>query len=115
MTAEHVQQLCEFWSTAPQRIRNFESQRDRPAAIYGAGVVGCFIATCLANPEQFIGFIDQNPHKQGKQLAERPIMSLEQFGTSANVIYAGQNPRRARAVIESIDHWKGTRNEYFYL
>jgi SAM-dependent methyltransferase len=112
---EEVGRLVELWSHAPQRIRAFERQHQGPSAIYGAGFCGCYIGLSLEDPSQLVCFIDQNPYKQGTQLLGKPIVSLEAFGTTSDVIYVGLNPARARSAMQQIEAWKNRENHYFFL
>jgi SAM-dependent methyltransferase len=112
---EHVRQLVELWSNVPARIADFERQHPGPSAIYGAGFCGCYIALHLQDLRQLACYIDQNPYKQGKQLLDKPIVSLESFAKTSDVVYVGLNPARARATIDQISAWRDRHHHYFFL
>jgi len=112
---EHVQRLADFWSKAPERLRAFERQHPVPSAIYGAGFCGCYIGLALEAPSRLLCFIDQNPYKQGTQLLGKPVVGLETFGKTSDVIYVGLNPDGARSTMQQLEAWKDRANHYFFL
>lgn len=112
-----VEETSNLWMTAALRIRSFERDHghQRASAIYGAGVVGVFIASCLNDLSKVRCFIDQNPYKQGQSVVQKPIVSIAELDSDIEVIYVGLNPAVNHAAIQNIEQWKGRPFEFFYL
>jgi len=108
-----IQSLAHSWTTLASRITAFESPA--PAAVYGSGFYGSFIASCLTHPEQLRCFIDRNPHLQGKTHMNHPILPPESLPPDIQSIYVGLPPRNARNAIAELTHWRNRNLRYFYL
>jgi len=105
-----------FWTQATGRVQMFEREHwGRKSAIYGAGIVGAFIFSCLQETSVLQCFIDQNPHKQQRKLMGKPIVSPSQLGSDIQLVYVGLNPAMSVAALQSIREWKHRNVEYFHL
>jgi SAM-dependent methyltransferase len=115
--APRVEALAGRWRDASSTIRAFEARRGGagPAAIYGAGFYGTFIASCLVAPERVACVLDRNPHRQGRLLAGRPIVAPDAMPADVVSVYVGLNPRTARSIIDAIEPWRGRDLEYLFL
>lgn len=92
-----------FWAEADTTIARFEaSVRGRPAAIYGSGLYGVFIASRLADRSPVRYFLDQNPHQQAKTIFGLPVRPPNALEDEVEVVYAALNPARARAIIAGV-------------
>ncbi len=111
-----AQETANYWNTLQDKICQFEqSVCGQKAAIYGAGVYGSFIATCLKNLNDIHCFIDQNPLLHGTTTFNKPIITNNELPTEIKVIYVGLNPKIARIVIENIDAWHSKEHRYLFL
>lgn len=115
--ADGAEGLAKYWVGIADRVRAFEADHGRsgPAAIYGSGFYGAFIATCLRRPERIECFIDRNPHQQGKHLFEKPVIAPSALSKEIEIVYVGLNPRIARQSIDQVDVWSGRGHKYFFL
>lgn len=109
--------IGKFWHDARDRIRLFEKDHAGKggSAIYGAGVVGSFIACSLKDLSQVKCFIDQNAFKQRQTLLDKPIIPPAGLDPRTNVIYVGLCPLAGRKAIEGITAWRNLNHYYFYL
>ncbi len=112
-----VEHLAKYWSSASTQVREFEAANStgRRAAIYGSGFYGTFIATCLRDLSSIECFLDQNPHRQGKPLLDRPILAPAELSPDVENVYVGLNPRTARENIAGVREWANRSYRYFYL
>lgn len=112
-----VERLAKYWNRARTTVQEFEAANDKigRAAIYGSGFYGTFIATCLRDLSRVECFLDQNPHRQGKLLLDRPIVAPAQISPQAKLVYVGLNPRTARENIAGIREWANRPYRFFYL
>ncbi len=116
-SCDTVLEIAAFWSELAGRVQAFEGRRagPGPAAIYGAGFYGTFIASCLDHPDRVECFLDQNPFRQGRTIMGRPIMAPDRLPASVFAIYVGLNPVWARSIIDGIESWRGREHEYLFL
>ncbi len=113
---ETAKQCATYWDTSQARIRSFEQNvGTKKAAIYGAGVYGSFIATCLQNLGNIQCFTDQNPLLQGTEAFDKPILTPIQLPEDIQVIYVGLNPTIAKKIIANIESWQNKSLEIFFL
>ena len=109
-------QIGSYWQEMASNIAEFESKHTEGGiAIYGAGVYGNFIATCLQNPEQIHCFVDQNPLLVGTHILEKPVLKPQVLPDSIKTVYVGLNPKIAHQVIDNIDVWKKMNLTFFFL
>ncbi|WP_420408254.1 class I SAM-dependent methyltransferase [Hoeflea sp.] len=99
-----VADLAEFWSGAWKRVTDQEAELapDQPIAIYGAGIYGNFILSCLANPGRVACFLDQNRFLHGKELNGVRIMHPDDLPDDVAAVFVGLNPLNARRIIASV-------------
>jgi cyclopropane fatty-acyl-phospholipid synthase-like methyltransferase len=109
-------EMADYWSNLQFKIRSFEKEcSDREAAIYGAGVYGNFIATCVKNFNNVKYFIDQNPLLNGKEMMSKPIIQPSDLPQEVTKVYIGLNPKIAQKAINNIEDWKQREYEFFFL
>lgn len=107
---EKSYQLASYWSDLDNRIRLAETENfEQPAAIYGSGFYGAYIASTLQKPDFLECFVDASPYQQGKTLFSYPIVAPEELPSNIRVLYIGLNPNVARTVISNMD-WLSKRN-----
>jgi hypothetical protein len=102
----HIQsaQLARYWTQLSGRIQQAERDHaDLPAAIYGSGFYGAYIASVLQAPEQVRCFLDASPFQQDKQLFGKDILAPQTLPESVKVLYVGLNPVIARDVVAKMD------------
>ncbi len=106
-----------FWTAASDSVRRFERERacGRPAAIYGSGFYGVFIAGRLADRSNVRAFLDRNPHQQRKRIFDLPVLAPEQISDQIDVVYVGLNPVRAREIVAALEPLRRRSREIFYL
>lgn len=114
---EALDAIVDRWNGLSQRVRAFERDEaaDGAVAIYGSGFYGTYLATCLAAPERIACFLDQNPHRQGKQLLGRPIVAPDALPPEVTALYVGLNPRVARQTIAELPGLQGRGLASFYV
>ncbi len=68
--AAEAGRIAAYWGSFSSRVREFERlHAGRPAAIYGSGFYGTFIAASLERPLGIRCFLDHNPFRAGPQPA----------------------------------------------
>ncbi len=103
-----------FWSGALGELEAERLQdKGLATAIYGAGFYGALIASRLHHPP--CCFLDRNPVLQGETYLGLPVYAPEDCPAAVCKIYAGLNPRMARAILSSSAVWlpRGARIHYF--
>jgi 2-polyprenyl-3-methyl-5-hydroxy-6-metoxy-1,4-benzoquinol methylase len=111
-----AQETANYWNTLQDKICQFEqSVIGQKAAIYGAGVYGSFIATCLKNLDDVHCFIDQNPLLHGTITFNKPIIPNGELPKDIKVIYVGLNPKIAQKVISGFPKWQETVSSILFL
>lgn len=96
-----VEAIATFWSGAQQKLRSArEANRGKPAAIFGAGFYGSWIASVLSPLDNVRCFVDSNAHLQAQLRFDRPIVLPRNLPDDVEVLYVGLNPAHARKVIE---------------
>ncbi|VVT24646.1 class I SAM-dependent methyltransferase [Hoeflea sp. EC-HK425] len=116
-SSQAVEELATFWSTARQRISEQEGgvAPDARFAIYGAGIYGNFILSCLANPGRVACFLDQNRFLQGKELNGVRIVHPADVPDDVAAVFVGLNPLNARRIISSVESLKSRDVPCFFL
>jgi cyclopropane fatty-acyl-phospholipid synthase-like methyltransferase len=111
-----VGEAARFWSALSERVRAFETgSGGRPAAIYGSGFYGTFIASCLARMGEVRYFLDQNPFRQAQTLLNKAIIAPDKVDADIDVVYVGLNPRIARDAISKVPALSARERSFFYL
>ena len=105
-------EMANYWTEIEQRIRAHSRPQAAhelgPAAIYGSGFYGTFVASRLADLDRVQCFVDQSPFRQGKTLLNKPIIAPEQLPNDIRTIYVGLNMRSARQAIAEVTSWRTT-------
>lgn len=116
MRAE-VEGLATFWGGIKDRIQAFEADlpADLPIHVYGAGIYGNFILSCMARGDEVRGFLDQNKFLIGKQVNGLPVVHPSDLPEGPCALLVGLNPKRARDIIASIPALTGRPLEVFFL
>lgn len=105
-----------FWSDAGEAVRLFEvAHRGRPAAIYGSGFYGVFIASRLRDRANVRAFLDRNPHQQAKRILGLPVLAPERLDDDVEVVYVGLNPARARTIAAGVAPLHDPERTLFFL
>ena len=114
---ERGMEIAEFWSSAADRIRVFESTvpDNADTAIYGAGFYGTFIHSSLREPRRVRCLVDQNEFLQGKLLHDAPVVAPADLPASVEHLLVGLNPARARAIVADIPALAARKIDYFFL
>jgi cyclopropane fatty-acyl-phospholipid synthase-like methyltransferase len=108
--------IAKYWENIRVKIRDFElSIGNQQAAVYGAGVYGNFIATCIQNLENIKCFIDQNLLLKGKKMLDKPILHPTELPLTIINLYIGLNPEIASQAILNIEEWKHRQLNYLFL
>jgi SAM-dependent methyltransferase len=108
--------VATFWKNIGRRIHEAESRyAGAPAAIYGSGFYGTYIATLLKKQNALQCFLDASPYQQGKRLMERQILPPAQLPLEVKVLYIGLNPSIARATVAAMGWIKPRNLDIVYL
>lgn len=101
--------LVDFWGQAKSRIQNAEEQLPEASAvaIYGAGIYGNFIRTCLRRPKQVIGFMDQNRYLHGRSVNGLTVHPPNALVDGVGAIFVGLNPKIARRAMAELSETLG--------
>jgi SAM-dependent methyltransferase len=92
--------LAGYWqSLSGQLLAAERLSAGAPAAVYGSGFYGAYIAGQLARPEQIACFLDRSPFQQGKTRVNKPIVAPEQMPCEVRTLYVGLNPAIAREAL----------------
>ncbi|MBC7284519.1 methyltransferase domain-containing protein [Hoeflea sp.] len=112
-----VDRLVEFWSTARERIAEQERGLDAHArvAIYGAGIYGNFILSCLSHPDRVDCFVDQNRFLHGTKLNGLEILKPDDAPDDLAAVFAGLNPLHARRILASVESLQSRNIPFFFL
>lgn len=114
LAASH--QLAAYWAGLGDRIRAAEAAHaGQPAAIYGSGFYGAYIASLLGEPERVQCFLDASPFQQGKTLFGRAILPPSQLPDPVRLLYIGLNPKFARDTTAGMDWLRGRNLSLVYL
>lgn len=100
-----VSDLVDFWGKAKARIQAAEAGLPQEAivAIYGAGIYGNFVRTCLRKPESVAGFMDQNRYLHGRLINGLTVFKPAELASSVAVVFVGLNPRIARDAMSKVE------------
>jgi SAM-dependent methyltransferase len=115
-TLSDAQALARYWAALSDRIRSAEARSgDSPAAIYGSGFYGAYIASTLRQPDRVRCFLDRSPYQQGKTLFGKPVVAPELLPGDVRTLYVGLNPTVARAALVSMEWPHKDQMELIYL
>lgn len=109
--------IAGFWSGIKARIAGFEASlpTGTPMAIYGAGVYGNFIFSCLKSPENLVCYLDKNKHLVGETLNGVPIVHPDDLPDHVDAVVIGLNPKIARRSIGEVTSFAGRDLNLFFL
>jgi len=115
-SVNEARKLAAFWSQAAESVAAFERiHAGKKSAIYGSGFYGVFIASRLADRSNLAYFLDRNPHQQGKRISDRAVLAPDAIEDDVEVVYAGLNPARARAIIAGVASLHRRKREFCCL
>jgi SAM-dependent methyltransferase len=113
---QQLRTVADFWNNAQTHVREVAGHSlNRPCAIYGAGVYGSYIATRLEGYLKPLCFVDRNPHLWGPSEFGIPIVAPENLPSEVEMIFAGVNPFKARAILKDVPEWRNRAIEIVYL
>lgn len=113
---QRANQLAHYWAQLDNRIQTAEAAHvGTPAAIYGSGFYGSYIANTLRFPGQIRCFLDASPYQQGKTLFSYPILPPSDLPKLVRVIYIGLNPKIARTEVAKMEWLRGRDLKLVYL
>jgi SAM-dependent methyltransferase len=111
-----ARQYAAFWTSVSEAVTRFEAAHaGRPAAIYGSGFYGVFIASRLTDRSNVHYFLDRNVHQQTKRIFDLPVVAPETLGDAIELVYAGLNPSWARDIIAGVESICRRPRRVFYL
>lgn len=109
-------QLARYWQSLAGQLNAAECDSgDAPAAVYGSGFYGAYIAKQLAHPELIRCFLDRSPFQQGKTLDGKPILAPESLPAEVRTLYVGLNPAIAREALAGADWLDRKRVRLIFL
>ena len=115
-TNQKYLEIADYWQSIRLKIQEFERANNNPlSAIYGAGIYGNFIATCLHNLDNIQYFVDRNPLLKNTEMMQKPILHPDELPLGIATLYIGLNPKIARKAIADIDTWNGRDCQYLFL
>ena len=110
-----LMQISDFWTGATRQVEAALARHgDRPAAVYGAGFYGVFIAKVLAGRQNLVGHLDRNPFVRDAAPVS-PVFDPLDAPDDIEVVYAGVNPRIARKVLDEWQSETGRKVEVVLL
>ncbi len=108
--------LARYWGGLGDRIATAESVAGEvPAAIYGSGFYGAYIAASLAQPQRLRCFLDRSPFQQGKTMFGQPVLAPAQLPEDVAQLYVGLNPAIARSALADQPWLASRRVHVFFL
>ena len=109
--------IADFWGGIKARIAGFESSlpAGAPVAIYGAGIYGNFIYSCLKSPENVACFLDQNKFLIGSEVKGAPVLHPNDLPDGVQTVLVGLNPKFARRAIGDVAGLTGRDLTLFFL
>lgn len=109
-------QLARYWQSLSIRLRAAErASGGTPAAIYGSGFYGAYIAKQLIRPEHVRCYLDRSPYQHGKTLLGKPIVVPEALPSDVGTLYVGLNPAIARQALADARWLDRTRVRLIFL
>lgn len=100
--------LASYWSALSDSLSQ-TIQPKTPAAIYGSGFYGAFIASALEDASSLRCFLDASPYQQGKTLKGLPILAPQDLPPDIKLLYIGLNPVIARKTVAQMS-WLAQRD-----
>jgi SAM-dependent methyltransferase len=113
---QEAQKLSLYWGGLSQQILTQQAELvGQPAAIYGSGFYGAYIATVLADTNELRCFLDASPYQQGKTVLGLPVLAPQQLPADVKVLFVGLNPVIARKTVTSMQWLKGRNIKMVFL
>lgn len=114
---DEIAALVDFWGTAKSRIQAAEADLagEATVAIYGAGIYGNFIRTCLRRPDRVVAFMDQNRFLHGRIVNGLPVRPPAEMIATVDAIFVGLNPRIARRAMAELSETVGQELPCIFL
>ena len=110
LALEQGGKLANYWSSLTTRLHAAEAAAPAaPAAIYGSGVYGSYIATSLVDLGRVECFLDRSRFQQGKVLFDKPVLAPEALPDHIKTVYIGLNPAIARQAMAELP-WLAERD-----
>jgi len=102
-TVAHARSVASSLQQACHRIDGvIAASGDRPAAIFGAGFYGAFLAARMAERAPAACFIDNNHHLWGSSIFGVPVVPPDKLPQGTDLVFVGVNPARARAIAATV-------------
>lgn len=114
---QQARDLAAFWSDVNSRITAFEQEvpHDVPLVIYGAGIYGNYILSCLKSPGRVSYFLDQNTFLHGRKVEGIPVIHPDNLPQTSAAVLVGLNPRNARRIIGDIAALNTETRSFLFL
>lgn len=114
---DEIAALVDFWGAAKSRIQAAEAAlpEGSSVAIYGAGIYGNFIRTCLKRPDRVVAFMDQNRFLHGRVVNGLRVQPPAAMIGVVSAIFVGLNPRIARRAMDELSQSAGQELPCIFL
>ncbi len=114
---ENLLQIVGFWERLKGRIQAFEASLapDAGRVIYGAGIYGNYIFSCLREPQKIAAFLDQNKFLAGKEIKGVPIRDPADVPAGTDAVLVGLNPKSGRDIIANVSSLQGQGYSFLFL
>jgi SAM-dependent methyltransferase len=83
--------IADYWNALSDGLSR-QADSSLPAAIYGSGFYGAFIAMTLGRPSSLRCFLDASPYQKGKTVLNLPVLAPQDLPKDVKVLYIGLNP-----------------------
>ncbi len=109
-------EIARKWQSVVEQISIFEALAvGKPAAIFGSGVYGMFVASSLRDKSAVRYFLDSNPFRQGKRILGIPVVSPSAVDADVSYVYVGLNPQIASSVVHETPGLLRQDRQFCYL
>jgi hypothetical protein len=109
-----MKEIASFWGKFENKLLDsLKVHSDEPAAIFGAGIYGSYIALKIKDKCLCKCFLDNSRHLANSTHMGLPVLPPADIPDDIKVIYAGLNPKIARSVLESLEKSKPLRVVFF--
>lgn len=118
-SVRQAQDIAHYWEKLAYRLNEFEhdmiASGSHKIYIYGAGIVGTYLYSMLAEKDTVAGFIDSNTHKQRKTFCGLPVFSPQAINVcQSDILLVGLNPGIGENIIHSYRQFDCLANNTFY-
>lgn len=109
-----MKKIASFWLNFENKLQDsLKEQPVVPAAIFGAGIYGSYIALKIKDKCLCKCFLDNNCHLVNNTHMGLPVLSPANIPDDIKVVYAGLNPKIARSVLEPLGKIRPLRLIFF--